>query len=154
MTVGQQSPHDPGASVEASTRSTQAEPSAAPADPPSLYRRLGGAWAIDVAAELFARKLRWDSRIGYLFTNRNTDEHIASTVAFLSTALGRSGNDGVGGSDLATARAELLSRGMTDELYDVMVELAADSFTLMGAGAAEVAEVTAIIEDERGRFLS
>ncbi|HEX5493861.1 MAG TPA: group 1 truncated hemoglobin [Mycobacteriales bacterium] len=122
-------------------------------DDDTLYRRLGGAWAVDVAVELFYRRVLWDERIAHFFTDVDMDRQIAKQVGFLTMAFG--GPSNYSGRDLAQAHQHLLDRGMTDEHLDVVLELLADTLRLMGASEDDVAEVTktteAVRDDVMGR---
>lgn len=122
-------------------------------DGDTLYRRLGGAWAVDVAVELFYRKVLWDERIAHFFTDVDMDRQIAKQVGFLTMVFG--GPSNYSGQDLAEAHRHLLDRGMTDAHVDVVVELLTDTLRLMGASEDDVAEVTkateAVRDDVMGR---
>jgi hemoglobin len=113
----------------------------------SLYRRLGGAWAVDVAVELFYRKVLWDSRIAHFFDGVDMDQQIAKQVGFLTMAFG--GPHNYTGRDLARAHAPLVQRGMTDEHFDVVLELLADTLRLMDIAEDDAAEVLKIAEGLR-----
>lgn len=116
-------------------------------DPDTLYRRLGGAWAVDVAVELFYRKVLWDERVAHFFDDVDLDRQIAKQVGFLSMVFG--GPTNYSGRELAQAHHHLLARGMTDEHFDVVVELLVDTLRLIGANEDDIAEVTKITESVR-----
>lgn len=113
----------------------------------SLFRRLGGAWAVDVAVELFYRKVLWDKRIAHFFDDVDMDRQIAKQVGFLTMAFG--GPSTYSGRDLAQAHAHLVRRGMTDAHFDVVVELLADTLRLMHVSEDDIAEVVGIAEGVR-----
>src|SRR5260370_42611938 len=54
----------------------------------SLYDRLGGAPAIDAAAELFYRKVLSDPVLEPYFADIDMDRQVAKQAAFLTLALG------------------------------------------------------------------
>ena len=54
----------------------------------SLYERLGGAPAIDAAAELFYRKVMSNPLLEPYFADVNMDRQVAKQAAFLTLALG------------------------------------------------------------------
>lgn len=116
-------------------------------DKDTLYRRLGGAWAVDVAVELFYRKVLWDERIAHFFDDVDMDRQIAKQVGFLSLAFG--GPSNYSGQELAQAHQHLLARGMTDAHVDIVLELLADTLRLMGASEDDIAEVAKIAEGMR-----
>lgn len=113
----------------------------------TLYRRLGGAWAVDVAVELFYRKVVWDKRIAHFFNDVDMDEQIAKLVSFLTMVFG--GPSNYSGRDLAEVHRHLVARGMTDQHVDVVVDLLADTLRLIGASEEDVAEVTRLTEATR-----
>lgn len=116
-------------------------------DDDSLYRRLGGAWAVDVAVELFYRKVLWDERVAHFFDDVDMDRQIAKQVGFLTMAFG--GPTNYSGQDLAEAHQHLLARGMTDKHVDIVLELLADTLRLMGAAEDDIAEVAKVAEGVR-----
>lgn len=113
----------------------------------TLYRRLGGAWAVDVAVELFYRKVLWDKRVARFFDDVDMDRQIAKQVGFLSMVFG--GPTNYSGRDLARAHHHLLAQGMTDEHFDVVVELLVDTLRLMGNAEDDIAEVAKSAESVR-----
>ena len=116
-------------------------------DSNTLYRRLGGAWAVDVAVELFYRKVVWDKRIAHFFNDVDMDEQIAKLVSFLTMVFG--GPSNYSGRDLAEVHRHLVARGMTDQHVDVVVDLLADTLRLIGASEEDVAEVVRLTEATR-----
>lgn len=117
----------------------------------SLFRRLGGAWAVDVAVELFYRKVLWDKRIAHFFNDVDMDRQIARQIGFLTMVFG--GPPTYSGKDLHNAHRHLVDRGMTDAHFDAVVELLADTLELMGVEPADIAEVGAIAESVREQVL-
>lgn len=113
----------------------------------TLYRRLGGAWAVDVAVELFYRKVLWDERVSHFFNDVDMDQQITKLVGFLTMVFG--GPSNYSGQDLAEVHRHLVARGMTDRHVDIVVDLLADTLRLMGASEDDIAEVTRLTEGTR-----
>ena len=86
----------------------------------TLYEQLGGASAIDVAVDIFYRKVLEDYRINRFFDNTNMVEQIAKQKAFLTMAFG--GPNNYNGKDLREAHARLVKMGLDNSSFDIVME--------------------------------
>jgi len=86
----------------------------------SLYQQLGGQNAVDTAVEVFYRKVLSDDRISHFFDDVDMDSQIAKQKAFLTMAFG--GPNNYTGSDLRTAHAHLVKRGLNGDHFNAVAE--------------------------------
>ena len=89
-----------------------------PAD--SLYARIGGKAALDVAVDIFYRKVLDDPCIRYFFEDVDMDMQRAKQKRFLSMVCG--GPHKYTGKQIREAHAHLLPLGLNDEHFDHVVE--------------------------------
>lgn len=116
----------------------------------SLFDRLGGAPAIQAAAEVFYRKVLADPVLAPYFDDVDMDRQIAKQAAFLTMALG--GPNNYSGRDLRTAHAGL--PGLTDEHVDRVIVHLAEALRELGAGNADIAEAGAVAASVRDDVLN
>jgi hemoglobin len=117
----------------------------------SLYERLGGAAAFDVAVEIFYRKMLSDDRVAHFFEDVDMDRQMAKQKAFLTMVTG--GPHNYTGRDMGGAHAKLLSRGLNDSHVDVVIEHLGETLRELGAKAADIAEVAALANSVRDAVL-
>lgn len=119
----------------------------------SLYDELGGEAAIDAAVDLFYNKVLGDARINHFFQGLDMDRQRKMQKKFLTYAFG--GPNNYDGRNMAKAHEKLLSKGLNDSHFDVVVELLGLTLNELGVAedkiqqAAEVAE--SVREDVMGR---
>ncbi len=116
----------------------------------SLYERLGGASAIDAAAELFYRKVLSDPLLEPYFADVDMDRQAAKQAAFLTLALG--GPNGYTGRDLRTAHAGLA--GLSDGHVDKVLEYLAATLRELGAADEDIDAAAAVAESARDDVLN
>jgi hemoglobin len=117
----------------------------------SLYERLGGAAAFDVAVEIFYRKMLSDDRVAHFFEDVDMDRQMAKQKAFLTMVTG--GPHNYTGRDMQGAHAKLLSRGLNDSHVDVVIEHLGETLRELGANEADIAEVAALANSVRDAVL-
>ena len=86
----------------------------------TIYDQIGGDAAVDAAVDVFYRRVLADSRISHFFDSTDMDAQRAKQKAFLTMAFG--GPNRYTGSDLRTAHAPLLRRGLNDSHFDAVAE--------------------------------
>ena len=115
-----------------------------------LYNRLGGAPAIDAAAELFCRKVLADPALARYFADVDTGRQITKQAAFLAMTLG--GPSSYTGADLRTAHAGLA--GLNDWHFDRVIGHLGTTLRELGAAEPDIAAAGAIAESTRDQVLN
>ena len=105
----------------------------------SLYERLGGAAAVDLAVDKFYQKVLADARISYLFDGTDMERQARKQKAFLTQVFG--GPSGYTGKAMRAAHAHL---ELTDEHFDAVVENLATTLQELGVAESDIGEVAAI----------
>lgn len=83
----------------------------------SLYEKIGGEPAVDVAVDVFYRKVLSDDRISGYFETVDMDAQRAKQKAFLTFAFG--GPNQYSGADMRTAHAKM---NLTEGDFDAVME--------------------------------
>ena len=116
----------------------------------SLFDRLGGAPAVQAAAEVFYRKVLADPALAAYFDDVDMDRQIAKQAAFLTMALG--GPNSYSGRDLRTAHAGL--PGLADEHFDRVIMHLAGTLRELGVANSDIAEAGAVAASVRDDVLN
>jgi len=114
----------------------------------SLYDRLGGEAAVDLAVDRFYTKVLADSRIARFFARTDMVRQHAHQKAFLTYAFG--GSAAYGGRGMRAAHAGM---GLTDLHFDAVMENLAAALRDLGIAEALIAEVAATAETVRADVL-
>lgn len=117
----------------------------------SLYDRLGGAAAVNVAVENFYRKMLSDERVAHFFDDVDMDRQMAKQGAFLTMVMG--GPHNYTGRDMQAAHAKLLSRGLNDSHVDIVIEHLGTTLRELGVSEVDIAEVAALANSVRDLVL-
>jgi hemoglobin len=117
----------------------------APDDSGSLYERLGGRETLEPAVDLFYRRLLDDWEVAGYFAGVDVERLVAHQKAFLTSVLG--GPSMFSGRHLREAHAHL---GITDRVYDVVLEHLLAALRDLGAAPELTVEVFARLEGFRG----
>lgn len=116
----------------------------------SLYERLGGAAAIDLAVDMFYDKVLADDRIKHFFVNTDMARQRQHQKMFLTVAFG--GSNAYSGKGMRDAHAHLVTKmGLDESHFDAVVENLAATLTELGVAApliGEVAAVAASVKDD------
>lgn len=118
----------------------------------SLYERLGGESAVDVAVFRFYRKVLADQHIRHFFDNTDMTRQAAKQKAFLTLVLG--GPSNYSGRDVGEGHAHLLKMGLDDSHVDAVINHLGNTLLELGAKPEDVAEVAALAESLRGHILN
>jgi hemoglobin len=116
----------------------------------SIFDRIGGAPAVNAAAELFYRKVLSDPKLSGYFDDVDMDGQVAKQAAFLTVALG--GPNNYTGRDLRTAHAPL--QGLTDEHVDLVIGHLAATLAELGVAQDDIAAAGAIANSVRDDVLN
>ncbi len=117
----------------------------------SLYERLGGAAAVDLAVNNFYRKVLVDDRINAFFDGVDMERQAAKQKAFLTFVFG--GPNNYTGLDMRKGHAHLVARGLNDSHFDAVVENLGATLHELGVSDADIAEVAALAETTRNDVL-
>ena len=113
----------------------------------TLFEKLGGVPAVSTAVDVFYRKVMRDARINYFFFGVNLTEQAEKQKAFLTMAFG--GPHQYTGRDMKQSHAKLISMGMNDRHFDIVVEHLRDTLRELGIQENLVEEVVQIAESTR-----
>jgi hemoglobin len=87
----------------------------------SLYEKLGGKEAVDLAVDNFYQKVLNDDRIKHFFANTDMQKQRNHQKDFMTYAFG--GNDTFSGRSMREAHRELVENmGLTDVHFDAIAE--------------------------------
>jgi hemoglobin len=87
----------------------------------SLYEKLGGKEAVDLAVDKFYEKVLNDERIKHFFANTDMEKQKEHQKAFMTYAFG--GSDKFSGRNMREAHQELVEKmGLTDVHFDAIAE--------------------------------
>ena len=117
----------------------------------TLFEQLGGEAAVDVAVDVFYRKVLSDYRINRFFDGADMDTLAAKQKAFLTMAFG--GPNNYSGKDMRDAHAKFVKMGLDDSHFDAVVENLAETLIELGVSQELIAQVGAIAETTRADIL-
>ena len=120
--------------------------------PDSLFRRLGGAPAVEAAVDLFYQKVLADPRINHFFEGTDMAAQRIKQRAFLIKVFG--GPAQYNGKDLRRAHAPLLERGLNDGHFDAVAEHLQATLEDLGVAPDLTAEVMSIAASARDDVLN
>jgi hemoglobin len=119
---------------------------------PTLYQRIGGAPAVDLAVDIFYRRVLADKQISRFFTDLDMDAQRAKQKSFLTMAFG--GPPNYTGKDLRTAHTRLVAQGLDDSHFDAVAGHLSATLAELEVPANVTAEVMAIAASTRADILS
>src|SRR5436305_11635299 len=96
----------------------------------SLFKRLGGAPALDAAVDIFYGKVLADSRISRFFDTVDMKGQARKQKAFLAMVTG--GPTNYSGKNMRDGHAHLVARGLNDSHVDAVVENLAATLKELG----------------------
>ncbi len=109
----------------------------------TLFEKLGGAAAVDLAVDKFYQRVLQDERIKHFFANVDMVKQRSHQKAFLTYAFG--GTDKYDGRYMRKAHKELVEKqGLNSEHFDAVAENLMATLKEMGVSQALLAEVAAI----------
>ena len=117
----------------------------------SVYERLGGEKAIDVAVDMFYEKVLADPRINHFFENVDMKRQASMQKAFLTFAFG--GPQKYTGGTLRNAHAKLVEKGLNDAHFDAVTEHLGATLKELNVPESLIGEMAEIVESVRNDVL-
>lgn len=117
----------------------------------SLYERLGGEAAVNLAVDNFYRRVLADDRINTFFEGVDMDKQASKQKAFLTMVFG--GPHNYTGLDMREGHRHLVARGLNDSHFDAVVENLGATLKDLGVPDSDIAEVAALAETTRADVL-
>ena len=117
----------------------------------TLYEKLGGEAAVNVAVDIFYRNVLSDYRINRFFDNVDMEQQMAKQKAFLIMAFG--GPNNYTGVDMRQAHKRLVKMGLNDFHFDVVVENLVATLKELNVPENLIAEVGTLCETTRNDVL-
>ncbi len=117
----------------------------------TLFEKLGGEAAVDAAVDIFYRRVLSDHRINRFFDNLDMEKQAAKQKAFLTMAFG--GPNNYTGTDMRTAHAHLVDKGLNDSHFDAVMEHLTGTLEELNVPKELIDEVAAIAESTRSDVL-
>ena len=119
----------------------------------TLFQRLGGKEAVNLAVDTFYQKVLADERIKHLFVGTNIEQLRAKQKAFMTYAFGGSPN--YSGLSMRKAHERLVrERGMNDEHFNAVAENLTAALQELNVPPELIAEVIAIVASARNDVLN
>ncbi len=118
----------------------------------SLYEQLGGEKAVDVAVDIFYRKMLGDDRVSHFFDDVDMEKQAAKQKGFLTMVLG--GPHNYTGRSMREGHAHLIARGLNDTHVDIVIAHLGDTLRELGVGEAQIAQVAALANSVRDDVLN
>ena len=105
----------------------------------TLFDRLGGEAAINLAVDVFYRKVLTDDRISHFFDSVDMERQHVKQKAFLTMAFG--GPNHYTGEDMRRGHAHMK---LTEEHFDAVMEHLAATLQELGADPQDIGSVASI----------
>ena len=115
----------------------------------SLYERIGGEAAVDVAVDLFYRKVLSDDRISHYFDTVDMDRQRVKQKAFLTYAFG--GPAAYSGKDMRAAHAHMK---LNEGHFDAVMENLGATLKELNVPDEDIAEAAAIANSVKDDVLN
>lgn len=110
----------------------------------SLYEKLGGKEAIDLAVEKFYEKVMNDDRVKHFFVNTDMEKQKAHQKNFMTYAFG--GTEQFTGRGMREAHQDLVDNmGLTDVHFDAIAENLLLTLKELGVSADLIDEVAKMV---------
>ncbi|AWP23247.1 group 1 truncated hemoglobin [Acidiferrobacter sp. SPIII_3] len=117
----------------------------------ALFQRIGGEQAVNVAVDIFYRKVLADDRVNGFFDDVDMDRQAAKQKAFLTMAFG--GPNHYTGADMRRGHAHLVARGLNDTHFDIIVDHLSATLRELNVPQDSIDEVATICEGTRADIL-
>lgn len=117
----------------------------------TLFERLGGQNAVNLAVDNFYRKVLADDRVNAFFDGVDMEKQIQKQKGFLTMVFG--GPNNYTGKDMREGHKHLVAKGLNDSHVDAIIELLGATLTDLGAAPADIEEVAAIANSVRDDVL-
>ncbi|KTD62381.1 group I truncated hemoglobin [Legionella shakespearei] len=117
----------------------------------SLFDRLGGQNAVNVAVDIFYRKMLLDERVNYFFDDIDMEHQILKQKGFLTMVFG--GPNHYTGKGMQEGHRHLLERGLNDSHVDIVLEHLGATLKELGAHDEDIQKVAVIANSVRDEVL-
>ena len=117
----------------------------------ALFQKIGGESAVNAAVDIFYRKVLADDRVNGFFDDVDMERQAAKQRAFLTMAFG--GPNNYTGADMRRGHAHLVTRGLNDQHFDIIVEHLAATLKELNVAQDNIDQVAAICESTRKDIL-
>ncbi len=117
----------------------------------ALFQKIGGEPAVNIAVDIFYRKVLADDRVNGFFEDVDMEKQAAKQKAFLTMAFG--GPNHYTGADLRRGHSHLVKRGLNDTHFDIIVQHLSDTLRELKVKPEYIAEVGALCETTRNDIL-
>lgn len=124
---------------------------ASPAQPESLYDRIGGKAAIDAAVDIFYTKVLADERINHWFSDTDMARQHGKQKVFLAYAFG--GPVKYDGKDMRAGHAHLVEKGLGDGDFNAVGENLLATLKELNVPQDMIDEVMTLVESTRNDVL-
>lgn len=118
----------------------------------SIYEQIGGDKAIQVAVEIFYRKVLSDDRIAHFFDDIDMDLQIAKQKSFLTLVTG--GPNEYTGKSMRDAHKRLVDRGLDDTHVDIVIQHLGATLAELGVPDSIIQEIATAAEGLRSDVLN
>lgn len=117
----------------------------------SLFKRLGGQDAVNLAVDIFYRKMLVDERVSHFFDDIDMDQQILKQKGFLTMVFG--GPNQYSGKNMRDGHAHLVKRGLNDMHVDIVIEHLGATLKELSACAEDIEQVASIANSVRDDVL-
>ncbi len=117
----------------------------------ALFQKIGGESAVNAAVDIFYRKVLADDRVNGFFDDVDMERQAAKQKAFLTMAFG--GPNNYTGADMRRGHAHLVTRGLNDQHFDIIVEHLAATLKELNVAQDNIDQVATICESTRKDIL-
>lgn len=118
----------------------------------TIYEQIGGEAAINVAVEIFYRKVLSDDRIAHFFEDVDMDLQIAKQKGFLTMVTG--GPNQYTGKNMRDAHRRLVENGLEDSHVDAVIKHLGDTLTELGVDSSLIQQIAGAAEGLRKDILN
>eukprot|EP00744_Colponema_vietnamica_P001678 GILI01002755.1.p1 GENE.GILI01002755.1~~GILI01002755.1.p1 ORF type:complete len:243 (+),score=94.15 GILI01002755.1:89-817(+) len=122
------------------------------ASTPSLFEKLGGEAAVDIAVDKFYQKVLADPHVNHFFANTDMNRQRKMQKAFLTYAFG--GPHNYNGRNMRVAHKKLVESGLNDSHFDSIVNHLATTLKELSVADDLIGQVGAIAESVRADVLN
>lgn len=118
---------------------------------PTLFERIGGEAAVNLAVDNFYRKVLTDDRVNYFFDGVDMEKQIVKQKGFLTMVFG--GPNNYTGLDMRKGHKHLIAKGLNDSHVDAIIELLGQTLKELNVADSDITEVAAIANSVRDDVL-
>lgn len=117
----------------------------------TLFERIGGRPAVDIAVNKFYEKVLADPRVSHFFMGVDMEKQRAKQKAFLTMVFGGPAN--YSGKDMREGHQHLVEKGLNDSHVDAIIELLGATLKELGVSDEDIKAVAKIAESVRDDVL-